>query len=189
MITPQEKLLNAVKFFAANTEKCGKTKLMKLLYFLDFEHFKQTGKPVTNNLYYAWENGPVNRQVYDSITDDYISSEFSEHISIKTIKCKDGRKFLKIIPESKINESVFTERELSLLKELSKEFKTENTQEMIEKTHLPNMPWEKTLNEKGQNGLIDYKLALDGSKDSISIEEYEEQKTINDEMEKLLSIL
>src|SRR3990172_2038157 len=36
----REKLINAIIFFADNTRFLGKTKLCKLLYFLDFGHFK-----------------------------------------------------------------------------------------------------------------------------------------------------
>ena len=43
----REKLINAIIYFAQNTKYCGKIKLFKLLYFLDFWHFKQTGKSVT----------------------------------------------------------------------------------------------------------------------------------------------
>ena len=51
----REKLINAIIYFANNTKRCGKTKLLKLLYFLDFRHFKQTGKSslsvCTENIY------------------------------------------------------------------------------------------------------------------------------------------
>ena len=42
----REKLIQAVNYFARNTRKFGKVKLYKLLYFLDFEHFKLTGTPM-----------------------------------------------------------------------------------------------------------------------------------------------
>jgi len=53
----REKLLNAIIYMANNKMFCGKTKLLKLLYFLDFKHFKQTAKSVTGLDYYAWEKG------------------------------------------------------------------------------------------------------------------------------------
>lgn len=43
----REKLINAIVFFAANTRHCGKVKLFKLLYLLDFAHFRETGRSVT----------------------------------------------------------------------------------------------------------------------------------------------
>jgi hypothetical protein len=53
----REKLINAIIYLADHTRYCGKTKLLKLLYFLDFSHFKQTGKSVTGLDYFAWQMG------------------------------------------------------------------------------------------------------------------------------------
>lgn len=62
----REKLINAIVFFAANTEHCGKIKLLKLLYLLDFEHFRQTGYSVTGMEYHAWKMGPVPTDLYNA---------------------------------------------------------------------------------------------------------------------------
>lgn len=43
----RQKLVEAVLYFATNVKKLGKVKLFKLLYFLDFEHFRDTGRSVT----------------------------------------------------------------------------------------------------------------------------------------------
>lgn len=64
----REKLINAMIYFARNTLYCGTTKLLKLLYFLDFKHFKETGKSVTGQDYYAWDMGPVPKDVFDEIS-------------------------------------------------------------------------------------------------------------------------
>jgi len=40
----REKLINAIVYFASNTQHCGKVKLFKLLYLLDFSHFRETGR-------------------------------------------------------------------------------------------------------------------------------------------------
>ena len=34
-------------YFASNTRHCGKAKLFKLLHLLDFTHFRETGRSVT----------------------------------------------------------------------------------------------------------------------------------------------
>ncbi len=44
-----------------NRKLLGKIKLLKLLYSLDFCHFKQTGMSVTGIDYFAWEMGLVKR--------------------------------------------------------------------------------------------------------------------------------
>jgi hypothetical protein len=55
----REKLINAILCFAHETQCLGKIKLFKLLYLLDFEHFRQTGRSVTGLDYQAWKFGPV----------------------------------------------------------------------------------------------------------------------------------
>ncbi len=63
----REKLLEAVKYFAANTKYCGLTKLFKLLFFFDFTHFRETGRSVTGLNYQAWQRGPVPADLYGEI--------------------------------------------------------------------------------------------------------------------------
>ncbi len=63
----REKLINAVLYFATKTKFCGKTKLFKLLYFLDFEHYKKTGRSVTGLRYCAWGKGPVPVSLYEEM--------------------------------------------------------------------------------------------------------------------------
>ena len=55
----RQKLIHAIIYFASNTRACSKIKMFKLLYFLDFEHFKTTGRSVTGLKYSAWKFGPV----------------------------------------------------------------------------------------------------------------------------------
>ena len=39
----REKLIDAIIYFVLNTKYCGKTKLFKLLYFLDFDRVNHRG--------------------------------------------------------------------------------------------------------------------------------------------------
>ncbi len=55
----REKLINAIIYFARHTQYLGKIKLFKLLYLLDFEHFRQTGQNVTGLTYSAQQYGPM----------------------------------------------------------------------------------------------------------------------------------
>src|SRR5690606_25051292 len=55
----RQKLIQACVYFATNTQGCGKVKLFKLLYLLDFAHFRETGRSVTGLDYLAWRLGPV----------------------------------------------------------------------------------------------------------------------------------
>ena len=71
----REKLINAIIYFATHTKYCGKTKLLKLLYFLDFSHFKRTGKSVTGLDYFAWGMGPVPKELFKEFDRKYFSNK------------------------------------------------------------------------------------------------------------------
>jgi hypothetical protein len=65
----RDKLVNAILYFAHETKHFGKIKLFKLLYLLDFEHFRQTGRSVTGLDYQAWKYGPVPVEVMQEWDD------------------------------------------------------------------------------------------------------------------------
>lgn len=165
----REKLINAVIYFCTNTKMCGKTKLVKLLYYLDFMHFRQTAKSVTDLQYYAWQFGPypvsfgneIDRPPEDLAKALFICKE-PEKKSV-TIKCR-----------TKFDKDVFSPRELRLLEQIAFIFKEARAEDMVEASHLPNHPWDKTLKAKGEKAEIDYILALDTQPGSISLEEAKE---------------
>lgn len=177
----RDKLINAIIYFSKNTNKCGKTKLMKLLYFLDFKHFKQTGKSVTGLHYYAWKMGPVPKILWEEISGD-MGDDLKKAISIVPIE-----NFQKIVPKpkKKFSGKHFTAREIKLLEEIAFVFKEADAEQITEVSHLKKEPWEKTKNEKGLGEKIDYILALDDMNDSLSFEEALEKKQDIDEMYRL----
>ncbi|MCD6366127.1 MAG: SocA family protein [Bacteroidales bacterium] len=153
----REKLINAVLYFSQNTKFCGKTKLMKLLYFLDFMHFKQTGKSVTDLDYFAWEQGPVPKDFFEEINN----TPKEDLNAIITIN-KHGD-FQQITPRKgkKPNLDFFSPRELKLLKDVSFIFRDVQACDISDISHLPNEPWNQTKKTKGMFELIDYDLAID----------------------------
>ena len=69
-------------FLAHNTRALGKIKLFKLLYLLDFEHFRQTGRSITGMEYRAWKMGPAPielAQQWDDLDPDLGAAVTIEH--------------------------------------------------------------------------------------------------------------
>jgi len=163
----RQKLINAAIYFTKNTKLCGKTKLVKLLYYLDFMHFRQTAKSVTELKYSAWQFGP-----YPTSFGSEIDNPPADLASSLSIQKPD--KFTIIKAKKKFNPDVFSPRELKLLDQISFIFKEARADDMIEASHLPNHPWDKTLKSKGEKAEIDYMLALDNQAGSISLEEAQE---------------
>jgi uncharacterized phage-associated protein len=90
----REKLIQAINFFARNTRKCGKTKLFKLLYFLDFEHFKLTGRSVTGLSYNAWKMGPVPVALFNEIEQP--GDDLAKVVQFREIQLKNDNTMLAI---------------------------------------------------------------------------------------------
>jgi uncharacterized phage-associated protein len=172
----REKLINAIIYFADHTRFCGKTKLMKLLYFLDFKHFKQTGKSVTGLDYFAWEMGPVPKKLFEEISCK-MRPDIKKAIHIQSA----GEKFQKIISKSKFNSRYFSKKELKLMEDIAFIFKDARAEDMVESTHLKNEPWDRTLKEKGMYQPIDYLLAIDS--DVVSLPYDEAKERLNERME------
>ena len=153
----REKLLNVIIYFANNTVYCGKTKLYKLLYFLDFQHYQEIGKSVTSLKYFAWKMGPVPVRLEDLFQ---FPDTFKDYLEIETIRINKGE-MVNFKPKKNFNERIFSRREIKILESLVKKHRNDLAENMIEATHLENLPWHKVYEiEKRKQALIPYSYAL-----------------------------
>ncbi|MFC1897067.1 Panacea domain-containing protein [Chloroflexota bacterium] len=168
MNTYRNKLLNAVLFFAKNTQRPNLTKVLKLLYFLDFTHFKQTGYPSIGLEYYAWERGPVPKEFWIEVKDGIIPDDFEGKLAILPIEQEDpleSRKELLFKAIAKPDLTVFSPREIKTLEYLADVYRDTPAYLMSEATHLYKQPWNTTKKTKGLNNPIDYLLCIDEETD------------------------
>jgi uncharacterized phage-associated protein len=172
----REKMINAICYFACKTQFCGKIKLLKLLYFLDFRHFRQTGRSVTGLQYSAWQFGPVPDKLYNELSET-MPADLSDMIQV--VKKGD---FHQIVPKKSFCKEWFTNREIKIMDDLIYIFKDSRAEDMVESTHLKHTPWDKTIQEKGQFSHIDYMLILDDEPDSLTYEEAVDQVNNREEM-------
>jgi uncharacterized phage-associated protein len=155
----REKLLNAIVYFSKHTSLCGITKLFKLLYFLDFEHYKQTGRSVTGLDYFAWKMGPVPVDLYEEIPIP--EPDLAEKVKITPVKTKYNNPMFLIEAKGEFDPSNFTRRELEILQRLAERYDLSNADEMIEATHVETLPWHQVYNvEQRRRGAIPYEYAL-----------------------------
>jgi len=165
----REKLINSIIYFLKNTNNCGKTKLFKLLYYLDFMHFRETGRSITGLNYYAWDFGPVPKSLFNEMENPSADLEKSIFIPQKTDK--NDKSFVEIKTKKKFDDKYFTKRELRILENVAFIFKDAKAEDIMEASHLPNQPWDMTIRTKGEKEKIAYELALDSSENSLSLEE------------------
>lgn len=174
----REKLINAIIYFSGKLPSCGKTKLFKLLYILDFEHYAQTGRSVTGLDYYAWKMGPVPVSLFEELEEP--QPDFSNKISIKSAPNKISPNAIEIFPKSDFNASLFTKRELALLEEISEGQEMSTADDLIRLTHSPSLPWHRVYEiEKRKNQQIPYEYRLSDSDVEISDAATEHEEIIS----------
>ncbi len=118
-----EKFLNAILFFAHNVSKLGITKLNKLLYYSDFEHYRLYGRPILGDQYIRMERGPVPQASYAVFNANF---EDSEDSSLKEAIEVRGENFFSrqfnnayerksIIPKREADLSYFSKSEIETM--------------------------------------------------------------------------
>ncbi|MFZ4537279.1 Panacea domain-containing protein [Propionivibrio sp.] len=154
----REKMINAIIYFANHTRHLGKIKLFKLLYLLDFEHFRLTGRSVTGLDYRAWKFGPVPvalEQEWEDPEPDMVAA-----IRIEPEKVIDYVRET-VAAQAEFDDSHFTRRELRIMGTLAEQYRDELSHRMIDVTHAENGAWARIWNDgRGFDQPIDYALSL-----------------------------
>lgn len=160
MLRPRhrEKLIEAAVFFAGNTRHCGKIKLIKLLYLMDFEHFRQTGRSVTGLEYRALRMGPVPMDLFEEW--EALQPDFAEAVEIVPEQVFDYVRD-SVRPRRAFDDSHFSPRELQIMQALADKFQDEYSRPLINYTHAELGPWS-AIWDSGRGNLqpIPYRLAL-----------------------------
>jgi len=164
----REKLIEAAVYFATHTKYCGKIKLIKLLYLLDFEHFRQTGRSVTGMEYRALKMGPVPMALFEEW--DALQPDFATAVDIVPVRVIDHTRE-QVQAKREFDDSHFSRRELHLMEDLAAKYKEEFSQPLINFTHAELGPWAKIW-EGGRGNLerIPYSLAVpddDPNRDAV----------------------
>jgi uncharacterized phage-associated protein len=159
-MTNRKRLINAIVFFAENTKYCGKIKLFKLLYLLDFEHFRQTGKSVTGYDYQAWKFGPV--PVSLATEWEELDPDMAEAVHIVEERVIDYfRQTVKVKAGVEFDDEEFSPRQLRIMTELAAAFRETCSPTMIDVTHMQNGAWDKVWrNGAGSGVTIPYALGI-----------------------------
>jgi len=113
----ERKYKNVVLFFAKRVRNgtLGKLKMMKLLYFLDFDFFEKYGKSVTGDSYLRFENGPVPQNA-----EKILKMMIDKEIKITKIKIANGYNDKQLIEANQdFDINVFTKEELVMLEEIA----------------------------------------------------------------------
>jgi len=148
----EKKYKNAVLFFANKVRNgtLGKLKMMKLLYYLDFDFFEKYGKSVTGDSYLRFENGPV-----PQTAEKILKNMTGKDIKVTRRTMPKGYNDQQLIePLKDFDMSVFSKEELVMLEEIADKWEKFSGSDMKMASH-GEAPWIATK----PNGVIDYNLA------------------------------
>lgn len=168
----REKLINAFIYFVSNTENCGITKIGKLIYFFEFEHFSQTGIPPIGLTYSAAKQGPLSFDFWGEINKGVFTPDFNDvAIAIPVTYSQEAKGHLIRIKDGiHPNMKIFSPREQRIMREVAERYRYARAVDMSEISHEDKKPWDRTIKEKGLYGTIDYLYAIDENS-PISLEQ------------------
>lgn len=158
----REKLINAIIYFLGATKHAHTLKLFKLLNFLDFEHFRQTGRTVTGLDYRALKKGPVPTKLLDEIKKGG-GEDLRNSITLYEVKDEISDALLRrdLKPKADFQSKWFSRRELKIMERIAEFFRDLRAEDMSEFSHANQMPWKTVWRDgKGNYELIPPDLIL-----------------------------
>ncbi|HAB15292.1 MAG TPA: hypothetical protein DCE44_02465 [Verrucomicrobiales bacterium] len=148
----RQKLEQVVLFFLEkiNNVHLGRTKLMKLLYYVDFDHYERHGRSITCAKYRKLPHGPVPEKA-DAVIKEMVSSGIVKSVNVPRGDFKQNRL---ITSSGEFDASLFSGDELQTLEAVANKWE-HFTAKQIEDASHKEAPWASTDDGKA----IDYELA------------------------------
>ena len=148
MRVPLAKLKAIMVYFANETDPrhCGKTKLMKLFYYLDFYHVKKYATPITGDQYFHLERGPIPTVILnmvDSLLSDPEGAELADTIAIETKHGSSMQRVVALREFTNEDAKLFSKSEMDVMKEVVRKFKDTDTNSIVNLSHK-EAPWKDT---------------------------------------------
>ena len=154
----KDKMKHVILYFLEhiNNFHLGRTKLMKLLYYVDFDHFEKYGAPVTGAKYRKFPLGPVPDEADDVIAEMEAKGEVEQIKAVSVIRGKPAKYVQNrlISKSAKFNPSLFTGAEMEVIERVAKVWEDATATAMTEASHK-EAPWAGTEDGK----MIDYEMA------------------------------
>lgn len=173
MRIPLPKLKAIILYFCENTDSkfLGKVKLMKLFYFIDFQHVKKYGTPITFDRYVKLEHGPIPSTIKSLVDDAGEDIEHSLLADTIDIRKPDDITMYNVLPRRGLTDNdlkMFSDTELEILADVCSKFGNKNT-DYIEQASHQEAPWRETQMLED----IPYSLAANDPDCRVSKEEIE----------------
>lgn len=148
-----DKLGNTIIYLSERMPDLSKTKLLKILYFLDEYRIKTTGLPFLNLKYEVWQFGPVSQEVFVDLNSDELTI-LKDYINVSIDG--DGRRY--ITAKEKFNDDEFTDSELEFLEHVTVSFIPRTAKELVELSHAKGSLWYSTAKDNDLLEAFEYGL-------------------------------
>jgi len=185
MALNQEKYKNAVLYYSHNLNRfqLGRTKLAKLLYYLDFINYRDEKETVTGDIYFKQDHGPLPGNL--SLIIGQLADSGKLSVDRRDIELPDGSLITmdSFDAPDEPNMNVFDESEQVLLRKILNRYRGWKTGEIEAKSHL-EAPWFKA--EYGSALSFDDANDIDDFSDGEDLED-EEDKGIKTALNEALS--
>jgi len=140
------KIGNAIIYLAERINPLPKTKLLKMLYFLEETSVKKWGCPFLNLKFDVWHLGPVVRDIFVELSSEPV-------LLADYIQCMEDGDSRVVLPKRPFSDNEFNDNELDLLDLVVKSYGHLTGKELIRLTHNKHSLW---YNTAQRNQVLEY---------------------------------
>lgn len=137
-----EKLGNTMIFLAERITPLTKTHILKLIYIIEEISIRKYGLPFFNLKFQVWKFGPVSVDLFADLSDKPVL--FSNFLDRKS----DDENAI-FTAKKAFSDDEFSQKEISLLEEITERFKYCTTRELVVHTHRKDSSWSRTAVKYG----------------------------------------
>lgn len=152
VLPDSEKFAELVLYFFQHLDNLFKVKLLKLLFYCDFQHYRLTAHAITGQRYRAIQHGPVpqeyGQRLQEMVQEGLLSASFHESM----VHSDDGSPVLVYKATRKAKLEVFSESERQVIEQVY-QLLGKKSRVVLEKLSHEERAWQEN---NAQNGRISY---------------------------------
>ncbi len=128
-------VVEALYYILTKIKRADKIKLVKLIYLADKLHLLRYGRTITNDDYYAMENGPVGTTVKDVLSFDSFNITSSGYKYASRLLKKIDKNNFEANPNAKVSFDMLSESDKGVLDFIIDKFGKMSQWKLVEYTH------------------------------------------------------
>lgn len=144
----KEKLGNAVIYIAERTPDLSKTKLLKLLYFMEERSVLLFQTPFLGLPFEVWQAGPVLKDVFIDLSEEPVL--LNGYVERRIV---DGRTY--ITAARGFDDGEFSDNDMRVMDDVLRRYGRLTARELVSLTHRRGGLWYRTASERGVLGAFD----------------------------------